>query len=103
MRFRLSTAGLLSPTGRANSGEVEDYAVNIQNNIVNGSFEDISSETTVNEFTFGPLNGWNLYDPATVTDGGDGPNYFVGTLLPSVHASQPGVIQNFPGFPLQDF
>jgi hypothetical protein len=30
MRFRLSTAGSLSPTGRANDGEVEDYAVKIK-------------------------------------------------------------------------
>ena len=30
MRFRLSTAGSLLPTGRANDGEVEDYAVRIK-------------------------------------------------------------------------
>lgn len=65
--------------------------------VVNGSFEDISGETPINEFTFGPLNGWDLYDPGAVTDGGDGPNYFVGTLLPSEHFSEPGVTQNFPG------
>ncbi len=32
-------------------------------NVVNPSFEDISGEKPVNEFTFGPLNGWQLYDP----------------------------------------
>jgi len=31
--------------------------------IVNPDFEDISGESPFNEFTFGPFNGWALYDP----------------------------------------
>lgn len=54
--------------------------------VVNHSFEDISGETTFNEFTFGPLNGWDLYDPGNARtpglDGGDGPDYYTGTLQP---------------------
>jgi len=51
--------------------------------VVNAGFEDISGETPVNEFTFGPLNGWDLYDPDGVTAGGAGPTFFIGTLTPS--------------------
>ncbi len=50
---------------------------------MNPSFEDISGETSFNEFTFGPLNGWALYDPNNVSDGGDGPTFFIGTLAPT--------------------
>jgi len=62
--------------------------------IVNPGFEDISGESAYNEFTFGPLNGWNLYDPGNVTSNGDGPTYFIGTLRPEI---SPGVFAFFPG------
>ena len=65
--------------------------------VVNPSFEDIIGEAPYNEFTFGPLPGWDLYDPGNVTSGGDGPQYFIGTLTPGEVPSEPGVIQNFPG------
>ena len=50
--------------------------------VVNPSFEDISGETQFNEFTFGPLNGWQLYDPGSITNGGAGGTFFIGTLTP---------------------
>lgn len=52
--------------------------------IVNSGFEDISGESSVNEFTFGPLNGWGLYDPGNITNGGAGSTYFIGTLEPTI-------------------
>ncbi|MEM7682231.1 MAG: dockerin type I domain-containing protein [Planctomycetota bacterium] len=66
--------------------------------VVNPGFEDIAGESIVNEFTFGPLNGWGLYDPDGVTDGGDGPTYFVGTLTPFEPdpIGMPGVFGYFP-------
>jgi hypothetical protein len=51
--------------------------------VINPSFEDISGETIVNEFTFGPLNGWDLYDPNGITGGGAGNTFFIGTLTPN--------------------
>ena len=51
--------------------------------LVNPSFEDISGETPFNEFTFGPFNGWGLYDPGAITNGGAGNTFFVGTLAPT--------------------
>lgn len=51
--------------------------------VVNHGFEDISGESPFNEFTFGPLNGWDLYDPNNITDGGDGPTFYIGTLAPT--------------------
>lgn len=49
--------------------------------VVNHSFEDITGESPSNEFTFGPLIGWDLYESAVgQTSGGDGPGYFIGTL-----------------------
>ncbi|MEM9586091.1 MAG: hypothetical protein AAGA03_02320 [Planctomycetota bacterium] len=51
--------------------------------VVNGGFEDISGEAPFNEFTFGPLNGWDLYDPGGITGGGAGGTFFIGTLMPS--------------------
>lgn len=77
------------------STEPTEVTTNIE--VVNAGFEDISGETPINEFTFGPLPGWDLYDPGNVTGGGDGPQYFIGTLTPTEIASQPGVIQNFAG------
>ncbi|MEQ9459362.1 MAG: hypothetical protein RIG82_00215 [Phycisphaeraceae bacterium] len=50
--------------------------------VVNPGFEDIGGESVVNEFTFGPLNGWGLYDPEGITGGGAGGTYFIGTLRP---------------------
>jgi len=66
--------------------------------VVNPGFEDISGESVVNEFTFGPLNGWDLYDPGAITGGGAGGVYFLGTLTPfeSDPIGQPGVFVNFP-------
>ncbi|RLT08263.1 MAG: hypothetical protein DWI22_08265, partial [Planctomycetota bacterium] len=48
MRFRLSTAGSLLPTGRANDGEVEDYAVQIRalQNAVTPTITGPASPTT---------------------------------------------------------
>lgn len=51
--------------------------------VTNPGFENITGENQTNEFTFGPLNGWDLYDPNNITSGGDGPTYFIGTLDPT--------------------
>lgn len=50
--------------------------------VTNHSFEDISGESPFNEFTFGPLNGWDLYDPDGITSGGAGNTFYIGTLTP---------------------
>jgi len=67
--------------------------------VVNPGFEDIGGESPVNEFTFGPLNGWDLYDPSSVTAGGQGPTYYLGTLTPVEPdpVGSPGVYEFFPG------
>ncbi|MCP4782551.1 MAG: hypothetical protein GY903_03555 [Fuerstiella sp.] len=65
--------------------------------VMNAGFEDISGENPYNEFTFGPLNGWDLYNPAGNTNGSGGGGFFIGTLAPGEVPGQPGVIQNFPG------
>lgn len=66
--------------------------------VVNPGFEDISGESQYNEFTFGPLNGWDLYDPGSITGGGAGNTYFIGTLRPTERdlVGNPGVYENFP-------
>jgi hapalindole H/12-epi-hapalindole U/12-epi-fischerindole U synthase len=64
--------------------------------VANPGFEDISGESPYNEFTFGALNGWNLYDPGNVTSGGDGPTYYIGTLTPQPDPNAPGDFINFP-------
>ncbi|MCA9292936.1 MAG: hypothetical protein KDA20_03895 [Phycisphaerales bacterium] len=66
--------------------------------ITNPSFEDISGESPFNEFTFGPLNGWDLYDPNNVTNGGAGSTFYIGTLTPFEPdpVGAPGVYANFP-------
>jgi len=67
--------------------------------VINSGFEDISGETPNNEFTFGPLNGWGLYeDPIGLTSGGTGPTYFLGTLTPFEEdpVGNPGVFVFFP-------
>lgn len=57
--------------------------------VINPGFEDISSESPFNEFTFGPLIGWDLYDPDVITNDGDGPTFFIGTLTPTVIDNAP--------------
>jgi len=66
--------------------------------VVNPGFEDISGESPFNEFTFGPLSGWDLYDPGSVASGGAGPTYFMGTLTPFEPdpIGAPGVFAFFP-------
>jgi hypothetical protein len=66
--------------------------------VVNPGFEDISGESPFFEFTFGPLNGWDLYDPNGIADGGDGPVFYIGTLTPQEAdpRGNPGVYVNFP-------
>ncbi|GAB4180519.1 MAG: hypothetical protein Fur0032_21490 [Terrimicrobiaceae bacterium] len=66
--------------------------------VTNPGFEDISGESPFNEFTFGPLNGWDLYDPGNITSGGAGATYFIGTLRPTVldPVGNPGVHEFFP-------
>ena len=66
--------------------------------VVNHGFEDITGESPFNEFTFGPLNGWGLYDPNGVTGGGTGGTFYIGTLTPfePEPISNPGVFANFP-------
>lgn len=60
--------------------------------VINPSFEDISGESLNNEFTFGPLTGWDLYEATPgQTSGGDGPNYFIGTLGPRTSGTQGGI------------
>ena len=48
-------------------------------NVVNGGFEDVSGQTTFNEFTFGTPAGWNLHDPNGII----GLGIFTGTLEPN--------------------
>ncbi len=72
--------------------------------VVNPGFEDIGGETVVNEFTFGPLSGWGLYeDPPSHVAGGTGPTYFLGTLTPFEQdpIGNPGVFVNFPAGALE--
>jgi hypothetical protein len=66
--------------------------------VTNPGFEDISGETPYNEFTFGPLNGWSLYDPNGITSGGAGATFYIGTLRPTEREpmTNPGVYENFP-------
>ncbi len=45
--------------------------------VVNHSFEDITDQSTFNEFTFGTPTGWDLYDPDGVIGN---PGVFTGTL-----------------------
>lgn len=52
-------------------------------NVVNPSFEDTTGSTAIfNEFSFGPFNGWELYDPDSITGGGAGNTFYVGTIDP---------------------
>ena len=67
--------------------------------VVNPGFEDLSGEAVFNEFTFGPLAGWGLYDPGNITAGGAGNTFFIGTLTPFEPdpVGAPGVFANIPG------
>lgn len=71
--------------------------VTVDVDVVNPSFEDITGENQISVFTFGPLPGWDLYDPMSITGGGTGSDFFIGTLAPSEVPGQPGVFLNFPG------
>jgi len=66
--------------------------------VVNPGFEDITGEFQFNEFTFGPLPGWDLHDPFGITSGGDGPDFYIGTLTPFIAdpVGAPGVYANIP-------
>ena len=67
--------------------------------VVNHSFEDLTGESPSNEFTFGPLLGWDLYEETMdLTSGGDGPNFYIGTLTPQLNGAtpEPDDYINFP-------
>lgn len=66
--------------------------------ITNPGFEDVSVVgMTYNEFTFGALPGWSLYDRDNVVGSGVGPVYFPGTLAPQIiPARDPVNHQYFP-------
>lgn len=64
--------------------------------VTNPGFENTTGSPVVyNEFTFGPLPGWNLYDSGSITDNGDGPTYFIGTIAPQIISNPP----NYEYFP----
>jgi len=74
--------------------------------VVNAGFEDITGQNQSGEFTFGPPNGWDLYDPGGITGGGAGNTYFVGTLAPTAptfftngapEGTRVGIAFNFDG------
>lgn len=67
--------------------------------IVNPGFEDVTGAVVFNEFTFGAQNGWQLYDPANITNGGAGNTFYIGTLTPfeADPVGAPGVFTNIPG------
>jgi len=47
-------------------------------------FENVAGRVKLNEFTFGPAVGWQLYDPHDLlVNNRVGPQYWVGTLQPS--------------------
>ncbi|MGR9091039.1 MAG: hypothetical protein ACU85U_10725 [Gammaproteobacteria bacterium] len=60
--------------------------------VMNPGCEDISGESVQNEFTFGALNGRDLYDPDGVAGLGMGSEYVIGTLTPQ---PDPGGFINF--------
>ena len=65
--------------------------------VANHGFEDISGETPFfDDFTFGALNGWDLYDPGNITGGGAGLTYYIGTLTPQPDSGSPGNFVYFP-------
>lgn len=66
--------------------------------VVNPGFENITgAQITSNEFTFGSLPGWTVYDEDNVANGGIGGTYYAGTLTPQIlPAHDPVNYQNFP-------
>ena len=66
-------------------------ALSLPLTVVNPGFEDITGETPQFEFTFGPLNGWDLYNPQFNS------GVFIGTLTPveADPVGDPGVYINF--------
>lgn len=60
--------------------------------VVNPGFEDVSGEVQQGDFTFGALNGWELYDPTGpggTAGNGNGGDYFIGTLTPQPDTTTP--------------
>ncbi len=90
---RLSLRGLLTLSVL---GWIPSVCVAASLAVVNPGFEDISGESPVNEFTFGPFNGWEIY-PQSLPGGGEGPAYFGGTLTPFEPdpIGSPGVFEFF--------
>ena len=69
-------------------------------NVVNHSFEDISGESPTGEFTFGALNGWDVYESSVgQTSNGDGPDYYAGTLTPDLDGGGPDYVFITDGAP----
>ena len=95
-RFRLSTAGGLSPAGYAPDGEVEDYWVTIGNTAT----PDIS--VTMVPSTFATTCTSNLDFTITVANNGPGNanGILISLLLPNFHLVQttgPGTFTNTAG------
>ncbi len=68
--------------------------------VINAGFEDISGESSSNGLTFGSFSGWSLYEEAGLdTSDGNGPDFFVGTLTPSLNPDTPDPddFYNYPG------
>lgn len=64
--------------------------------VVNAGFEEMSANT-FGEFSFGPLPGWQLYDPGLITGGGASGPYFIGTMTPFMGPhTPPGEYSYFP-------
>ncbi|NOY30824.1 MAG: hypothetical protein GXP28_11845 [Planctomycetes bacterium] len=80
------------------SGWSASFVVAAPLNVANPGFEDISGEVPTDVFTFGPFEGWDLYDPNGITGGGVGNTFFVGTLTPREldPIGNPGVFGNYP-------
>ncbi len=51
--------------------------------VLNAGFENASVGIRFNEFTFGAPAGWNRYDPGNLIGNGVGPNFYIGTVLPT--------------------
>jgi len=79
MKIFLSTSMMVALLGSLLAPSVRAVPVTV----ANPGFEDISNPQPSTEFTFGPPNGWDLYDPDGITGGGAGNTYFIGTLMPS--------------------
>ncbi len=66
--FLMAVLMLFGPAGSAQAMIIS---------VVNHSFEDITGQSTFNEFTFGTPTGWDLYNPDGVIGN---PGVFTGTL-----------------------